>query len=212
MRELSPLQAGLRVLPLVLGFALAGPIGQHLAKWMGAGRTIAAGLIIVAVLFAAGARFLEALDGYLLGGSLFVIGMAMGMVMVPATDAIMKSVSEHNAGLGSGISDSSRQLGAALGIGVLGSITRGVYEANVSEALTVQDDELSAAIHQSAAAAIQAIDATGREASPGLRDGVKFAFERGFSITLSVTTVLLMVLGWLVWRRFPSEGKAPRET
>ena len=57
-------------------------------------------------------------------GQMIVIGVGMGVTTAPATEAIMGVVSKEKAGSGSAVNDATRELGATLGIAVIGSILR----------------------------------------------------------------------------------------
>ena len=54
---------------------------------------------------------------------MFLQGAGIGNVMPPSTSAIMASVPRAKAGEGSAIGNTSRQLGGALGVAILGSIS-----------------------------------------------------------------------------------------
>jgi len=62
-------------------------------------------------------------------------GLAGGLGLVPLTDIVMSSVPAAEAGVASAVNDVSRELGAALGIAVIGSIVSGAYRSNVEQGL-----------------------------------------------------------------------------
>ena len=55
----------------------------------------------------------------------------MGITAAPATGEIMSSVPLSKAGVGSAVNDTTRELGGALGIALLGSIANSAYRSNV---------------------------------------------------------------------------------
>ena len=160
----SPHEAGLRILPLVAGFGLAGHLGQHLVRRVGTRWAVAGGLGAIAALLLAFAQVEPTTAYWLLGSGLFLIGIAMGTVFIPSTDAVMAAVPEVNAGLGSALDDTSRQEGAALGIGVLGSLTNATYSAQIQNSLTGLAPDMAALAKQSVGAALQVADGIGGEA------------------------------------------------
>ena len=63
--------------------------------------------------------------------ALVLLAGGMALTMPPATGAIMSSVPLNKAGVGSAVNDTTRELGGALGIAILGSIVASAYRSNV---------------------------------------------------------------------------------
>lgn len=205
----SPLEAGLRILPLVVGFGLAGHIGQHLVRRVGTRWAVAGGLGAIAALLLAFAQ-VESMTAYwLLGSGLFLIGIAMGTVFIPSTDAVMAAVPEVNAGLGSALNDTSRQVGAALGVGVLGSLTNATYSAQIEDSLTGLAPDMAALAKRSVGAAIQIADGLSGEAGSSLHRAAIVAFTDGFTLAMLAGAGLLSVGAVIVWRRLPLGDSSP---
>ncbi|MEU3643903.1 MFS transporter [Lentzea sp. NPDC034063] len=115
----SPLEAGLRELPLgvagMLVIALIGPVVRRL----GAGRAIAAGLLVSA----AGLAIIGFSAQYgAIAVALVVIGAGVGLALTLTTDAVVSAVPADKAGAASAVSETAYELGAALGIAVLGTV------------------------------------------------------------------------------------------
>lgn len=199
----TPLEAGLRILPLVVGFGLAAHAGHHLVRSVGTGRTVAIALGGVAALLAAVAQIEPGTDYWLLGTGLFLIGIVMGTVFIPSTDAVMASVPEANAGLGSALNDTSRQVGAALGIGVLGSLTNAAYSARIDDSLTGLAPDMATVAKRSVGAALQVADTISGEAGLALQRAATDAFTDGFALAMLATAGLLSAGAVIVWRRLP---------
>ena len=66
------------------------------------------------------------------------MGVGMGNVMAPATESIMGSLPREKAGVGSAMNDTTRQVGGAIGVAVLGSLLSSHYRPSVSSALVGQ--------------------------------------------------------------------------
>ncbi len=64
-----------------------------------------------------------------------IMGAGMGLVMAPASTTIMNSVPSQQAGAGSAINDTIREVGGALGIAVIGSISAAAYAARLGTTL-----------------------------------------------------------------------------
>lgn len=60
-------------------------------------------------------------------GQMIFLGLGLGMTTAPATESIMGSVSSDQAGVGSAVNDTTRELGGTLGVAVIGSVFSSVY-------------------------------------------------------------------------------------
>jgi hypothetical protein len=129
VQAVSPLEAALRFLPLGLGLMVGAPSSAQLAARFGAAPIVAIGLLLGGGALGSFA-LLQADEPYWrVGGSLFVAGLGMGLSMTPATTMIMSSVPAHKAGIGSSMNDTSREVGGALGVAILGTIQKTYYES-----------------------------------------------------------------------------------
>jgi fucose permease len=116
-----------RLLPVAISIALASVAGPRLAARAGSTFVVAAGL----ALFAAGVAWASTASGvtsYLeISVQMVLIGAGMGLTTAPATESIMGSLSVDKAGVGSAVNDTTRELGATLGVAVVGSVFTSVY-------------------------------------------------------------------------------------
>jgi hypothetical protein len=208
-KSYTPLQAGLRFVPIALGFGIAGPASQRLVARVGAAQTVAGGLGVVAALFAALSQIDAATSYWLLGPMLFGVGIGVGAAFVPATDAVMATVPEANASLGSAINDTSRQVGAALGIGIMGSLANAVYASRIRLPAAGLGSNVAAAARQSVNAAVQIADRIGGPAGSVLRRASITAFTDGFALAVLVIGVVLALGAVLIARRLPGEDTSP---
>ena len=125
---LSPLQAGLTILPIPLGAFIAGPLAGLALPRIGAERILSTSL----ALSAAGALL------YLLGYgaeqwvqilSFSLLGFGVGAAMTAASSAMLLHAPPDRAGMAASIEEVSYELGGALGIAILGSVMSAVYTA-----------------------------------------------------------------------------------
>jgi DHA2 family multidrug resistance protein-like MFS transporter len=130
-RGYSPLEAGLAGLPLALTFVAVSPRSAALAERYGAARVMAFGLAIVAAGFALLSNLSTDTPYLLIATAFAVLGAGMGITAAPATNEIMTSVPLSKAGVGSAVNDTTRELGGALGIALLGSIANSVYRSGI---------------------------------------------------------------------------------
>jgi DHA2 family multidrug resistance protein-like MFS transporter len=115
----SPLEAGVRELPLgVAGMLVVTVIGP-VVRALGAGRAIAAGLLVSA----GGLTIVGFSSGYgAIAVALVVLGAGVGLALTLTTDAVVSAVPADKAGAASAVSETAYELGAALGIAVLGTV------------------------------------------------------------------------------------------
>jgi outer membrane murein-binding lipoprotein Lpp len=130
----TPLQAGVRVMP-VATLVVGAPLGARVAERLGTKAAVAAGFAIAAV----GLWLISAADvGDRYGPvawALGALGVGMGLAMAPATDSIMGSLPTAKAGVGSAMNTTTRQVGGALGVAVLGSVLTSAYRDQLAPAL-----------------------------------------------------------------------------
>lgn len=118
----TPLWAGIYLLPLTVGFLVAGPVAGHLSDRFGARMFAAAGLVVMAVSFA-GLLMLATDFPYPLFASLvFLNGFGSGLYAAPNTSAIMSSVPAESRGAASGMRATFQNAGMVLSIGVFFSL------------------------------------------------------------------------------------------
>jgi len=142
---LSPFDAGVHVLPIAGGMVVGGPLGARLAERFGAKVVVAAGLALIG-----GAMALLAqadVDGpySLIAAALALMGFGMGTAMSPATDAIMGTLDEAHLSVGSAMNDTTRLVGGALGVAVLGSLMTSHYGDAMQSAPAAAQDSVGAA-------------------------------------------------------------------
>ncbi len=65
--------------------------------------------------------------------AMVLMTMGMGLVMAPATESIMGSLPPSKAGVGSAMNDTTRQMGGALGVAILGSIAATSYRPGIAD-------------------------------------------------------------------------------
>jgi EmrB/QacA subfamily drug resistance transporter len=119
----SALRAGLAFLPVTLGIIVGAGLSQQLIRRVGVravglvGMCIAAsGLILLSRIPVAGTYLGDLLPG------LMIMAIGMGLTFVPITLIATTNVEEHDAGLASGLLNTSQQLGGAIGLAVLATL------------------------------------------------------------------------------------------
>jgi MFS family permease len=159
----SPLEAGLAFLPITLGVIVAAGLAARVAERIGVRPVLTTGLLVAA----AGLGLLTqvSVDGTYLADVLpgsILLALGIGMAFVPLTIAATANVPDSDAGLASGILNTSQQIGGALGLAILGTLAAGVtrsFDGPAPEALVAgyQRAYLAGAILLAAGAILSAV-------------------------------------------------------
>nr|WP_314175124.1 MFS transporter [Streptomyces sp. DSM 40971] len=120
--ERTPLWAGIFMLPLTIGFLVAGPVSGHLSDRFGARLFSTAGLLLVAGAFVGLLMIPVDFPYAAFAGLLLVSGLGQGMFSAPNTSAIMGSVAPEQRGVASGMRSTFQNSGTALSIGLFFSL------------------------------------------------------------------------------------------
>ena len=156
----SPLSAGVRALPFAIAMAAVSPVSTVLAGRLGSRVVIPAGIALM------GAGLLDLSTAGVhtsyppLAIAVAIMGAGMGLVMAPASTTIMTTVPAHQAGAGSAVNDTIREVGGALGIAVVGSLAENVYRTKLGTALATT--HLPQPVSHLATSSVAAADAVGR--------------------------------------------------
>jgi hypothetical protein len=151
-----------------------------------------------------------------------IILMAVGMalVMAPATESIMGSLPRAKAGVGSAVNDTTRQVGGALGVAVIGSVMTSVYASQLGDAIT------ASGVDAPASAVEKAKDGLGHalalaqnvpgEAGANLVAAAKDAFVSGlhhgvFIASIAAFVGMVVVIIWLPARAVDTEVFAAQD-
>ncbi|KMS73145.1 MFS transporter [Streptomyces viridochromogenes] len=190
----SPVEAGVRTLPLPAGLAVGAAAAVAVQRRLGVRTTVVAGLLVVAASFGVWATT-TAQSGY--GHcALFqaIAGMGAGLVAAAGTESVMESVPTEQAGLGSAINDATRQVGSALGVAVQGSLLTAVFTSRF-----VETPAVTAAVPAVADAARHSLLSVPDQAGllpPAQRVAVLSAARDAFidALTLTAMTAAAVVL------------------
>lgn len=132
----SALQAGVRMLPIAAVIFGAAAMSAKVAQRVGTKVAVGTGILIAAAGLFYFSQVAKVDTSY--GTILLVMCIAclgMGLTMSPATNSIMGSLPVGKAGVGSAMNDTTRMLGSALGVAVLGTIMNNIYIARINDAL-----------------------------------------------------------------------------
>ncbi|MGW1725174.1 MFS transporter [Streptomyces sp. NPDC002306] len=189
----GPFEAGLAELPAAIGAVAAGLVAGRAARRFSVRAVVSGGLAAVGLALAA-LTVLDRSTGYpLLGTALLVVGVGAGFSFTVTADVILSSVPKEQAGAASAVSETAYELGAALGIAVLGSIMTGVYRDFTGPAGT------PAAAHESLGGAVEAAAHLPPDTAEHLLSAAREAFVHGLSLAAGAGAVVLLATAAAAW-------------
>ncbi|WP_405909636.1 MULTISPECIES: MFS transporter [unclassified Streptomyces] len=189
----GPFEAGLAELPAAIGAVAAGLIAGTVARRFSVRAVVSGGLGAVGLALAA-LTLLDQSTGYpLLGTALLVVGIGAGFSFTVTADVILSSVPKEQAGAASAVSETAYELGAALGIALLGSIVTGVYAGFTGPAGT------PAEAHESLGGAAESAAGLPADTAAALMDSARTAFVDGLTLAAGIGAVVLLVTAAAAW-------------
>ena len=190
----SPLGAGLRLLPMSVVMMVVAPQTPKLVSRFGANRVAGTGLLAVA-----GGLLIFSLSGtdtdyWQVLLTFVVLAAGFSLTMSPMTTQLMSSVPRSKAGVGSAMNDTTRELGGALGVAVLGSLVTSRYGSSIASAL----GDVAAPVREIARSGLSGAVALADqpERFPGLRlpagaaEGIKAAAQQAFVDALGAAALV----------------------
>jgi predicted MFS family arabinose efflux permease len=170
----SPLKAGLAFLPVTAGIVIGAALSQVAIKAMSARH-----VPLIGVVLAAGGLFLLAripthgkyLQDLLPG--LLLLSVGMGLVFVPLTLIATTNIESEDAGLASGLLNTTQQVGGALGLAILSTLAT----SKTNSVVDALGHPASAAEHTAAQV-----------------DGYQVAFTTGAFLMLAAAAVVILLI------------------
>ncbi|MFF1275421.1 MFS transporter [Streptomyces marokkonensis] len=188
-----PFEAGLAELPAAVGAVAAGLLAGRAARRFSVRSVVAGGLAAIGLALAALTVIGQSTGYPLLGAALLVVGLGAGLSFTVTADVILSSVPKEHAGAASAVSETAYELGAALGIGVLGSIVTGVYRGFTGPAGT------PAAAHESLGGAVEAASSLPAHTAGPMLDAARQAFVDGLTLAAGAGATVLLAAAAASW-------------
>ena len=208
----SPLQAGLRILPIAAMLGVAAASASITARIIGIKFTAAAALLAIAggLWQISAASTVAATYGDVLPG-LLLIGFGAGLLLPTATNSVVGSVPQDDSGIGSAVNTVALQVGGALGVAVIGSLMLTRYQNHISTALVGRHVPLAAThtILGSLGGALAVASSAGGTTGALLAHAARAAFMSGTEVSLAVGAVVALGGALLVLARLPSRTAQP---
>jgi EmrB/QacA subfamily drug resistance transporter len=192
VRGYTPLQAGVRFLPMTVVIIFAGPIAGRLSDKIGPRPLMTIGLLLNAVsLFWQGHLSVDTPYTQLLG-AFVLMGLGMGLVMSPMSTAAMNAVDPTKAGVASGVLSMSRMVGGTFGVAAMGALITGLGRHKIDATLPQLSDS---ARHDLA----EGLGAGATGGTGAVHDAVQSAFLYALNDGLRIAAVIAALGALAAW-------------
>jgi EmrB/QacA subfamily drug resistance transporter len=203
VRGWTPLGAGVRLLPFAFVMMIVAPSSARVAERVGTKRTVAAGLAIAAVGLLIASRLQVDSSYGLLVVAFAVLALGMALTMPSSTASILSSLPMGKQGVGSAVNDTTRELGGALGVAVMGSVFATRYTSSIGSSIAHLPTAAQQAAKASVGGAIGVAQKVGGSAGAALESTAKHAFVSGQSTAFLLAAGVCVAASILIWRIMP---------
>lgn len=203
----SALSAGIRALPFAVAMGALSPLSTVVAGRLGVRRVLPAGLVLMGggLLWLAQAQ--PTTPYVTVMGAVMLMGAGMGLVMAPASTLIMNALPVHQAGAGSAVNDTVREVGGALGVAVIGSLVSAGYRAHLHLPAV-----LPTPVAHTARSSIAAADIVAQRAgtlAPTISSSAHAAFTTAMGHGFEVAAAVALLGALAIWLRLPRQSSVP---
>ena len=206
----SPLEAGAILMPMSGVMMVLAPLSARLVERVGTKLVLGTGLLVVTLALVLESQLTAGTSTWLVIGVTLVLAVGMANVMAPATESIMGSLPREKAGVGSAVNDTTRQVGGAIGVALLGSLMASRYGSRVDTGLA--DAGLPADVLDRIGGNIQAAVSVGRDTGGAqgdlIVDVAHGAFMSGMQLAVLVAAGITLLAAVGVFRWLPARAVA----
>ncbi|MFG2136967.1 MFS transporter [Streptomyces sp. NPDC048650] len=189
---LSPLQTGVRMLPLVFAAMAAGLTGSKMLQALGPRAMVSLGFTLTAVAVLCLTMMSDQDRPWLLSLGFVLLGFGFQSTLFGAYESMLSEAPAEQSGGAAAIGETSYQLGAGIGVALLGSVMNAAYAPGLRHVDGVSARASDEASH-SLGEAYKVAAGLGRSASSALRASARESFVHGLHVTLVASAVLLLV-------------------
>jgi EmrB/QacA subfamily drug resistance transporter len=207
----SPLKAGAVLIPMSGVMMVLAPMSARVVERVGTKLVLGSGLVIVSVALASMSLFTVGTSTWWIIAATCLMASGMANVMAPATESIMGSLPREKAGVGSAVNDTTRQVGGAIGVALIGSMLASRYGGHVDSGLAGSGipgnvlDRIGGNIQAGVSIGRDTPGALGERIVSVAQDAFMSGMHLGVLVAASIT--LLAAVGVFLW--LPARAPAP---
>jgi len=202
----SPFSAAVRFIPIAFALTIASASSPRLVNRFGKRRVVSTGMFIVTIGIAFLATITLAPNYPRLVVAIFITAFGIGLAMSPTTDLLMSSVPRSEAGMGSAMNDTTRELGGALGVAVLGSLLASHYVAKLGNLFAAFPAVANQAAQGSLAGALAVSGSVKGAAGVGLVIASKNAWLSAYRYSLVIAAVVMGIATIIAFIALPDRA------
>lgn len=192
---LSPLTAGLWMMPLAMGTIAGSLSAPTLARLVPLRVVIGGGMLLAASGFAVGALTLDVSGLVVLGVWTAILGLGVGMAESLTNDVVVSTAPPERTGSAAAVSETAYEMGGAMGTAVLGTLGLGLYRAGLADSAPEVPQEVIDAGSQTLGGAQQAASGLPTSLAEEFLATAAQSFTSGMSVVLMVAAVVAAYTG-----------------
>jgi len=209
--DYTPLRAGANLIPMSMVMMVLAPLSARWVERLGTRIVLGTGLLVVSFSMVLFSLFTVDTAAWQLILATMVMAVGMAHIMAPATESIMGSLPREKAGVGSAVNDTTRQMGGAIGVALLGSLLATSYGDHVDKGLA--GSGLSSRAIDTIGTTIQkGIDVGAHTDGPlggQIIDVVRESYVTGLHLAVLVAAGILAVAAAGVFAWLPARAATP---
>ncbi|MCU1502319.1 MAG: drug resistance transporter [Ilumatobacteraceae bacterium] len=209
----SPLAAGVKLIPFAVVMMVVAPLSARFVEILGTKMIVTLGLSIVATSLLLLSLVKRDSSYYEVIGFMCILAAGMGLVMAPATESVMGSLPREKAGVGSAVNDTTRQMGGALGVAIIGTFVASVYSSGIGKIAT--EFGLTSSQVTSAKGSLGSALTIAADPNSGITNPARFVdrasdyFVDGLTSGMRVGAVFVIIAAIVAFRYLPAFAKDP---
>lgn len=204
----GPLKAGVSLVSMMVLVIPLGAYGPRLARRYGARLVMVTGLAMMSAGSVAAALAATTHTYHWVALAEVITFGGLGLVGGPATEAIVDGLPASHQGVASAVNDTTRELGVAVGVAMMGSVFNFAYRNQVAADPVQLPAAMLEATRESAAAGIQLAATLPGEMAIRQLEHVQNAVASGFSAALLAAAAVMALGALAVWRIHPADRPA----
>jgi EmrB/QacA subfamily drug resistance transporter len=211
----STVKAGAVLLPQAAVLMVTAPLSSVFVQRLGNKIVVASGLIVMVLCLLLFLTLTATSSTFHVIVVAALLAIGMGNVMAPATDSIMGSLPPARAGVGSAVNDTTRQMGGAVGVAVLGSLLASRFSSRMVHLLGglvpgAVLAQVKGGVGQALGAIVQNPQA--KPFAARIASAADSSFMSGFHLAAVVAAVVIGVAAAAVLIWLPARARSTAET
>jgi EmrB/QacA subfamily drug resistance transporter len=201
----SPLAAAVRALPFAGTMVVVAPRSAGLAHKHGPRVMVTIGLLLAATGLIVMGTVQPSTHYGIIVLPLILMAAGLATLMPPSTEAIVSALPQDQAGVGSAVNDTTREVGGSIGLALLGSLLSSGYRSGINDALGGLPEQAAELARDSIGAARAIAAQIGGDAGARLSEAAGLAYVEGMRLAYWGGALVMIATAAAVWRLYPTD-------